>query len=352
MKRYFNIIIFIIFLISGTVGCGKTHTEKAKVKNNDDIKIGVLMYRFDDPFIASVRDTIEKEVEVLNKNSIKNIVIEVMDGKNQQDIQNDQIEEIIDEGYDALAINLVDRSAAAVVIDKAKEANIPIVFFNRQPVQLDMARWDKIYYVGAKAEESGVLQGEIAANYWKTHPDLDKNGDGVMQYVMLEGQAGHQDAILRSKYSISKVQEEGITVEELAKDRANWQRSEAEDKMTTWLENFGSDIEFIFCNNDAMALGAVDSMKDSELFSDNKYIPVVGVDAIKEALQALNNDEIIGTVYNDNVTQGKKVLQIAYYLALNKNPSDYIEDIVYGTYYWISYSKCIKREDAFKELED
>lgn len=345
MKRYFNIIILIIFLITGTVSCGKADTKETEINNINDIKIGVLMYRFDDPFMASVKEIIEKELESLNKNSGKNIDIEVMDGKNQQDIQNDQIEEMIKEGYDTLAINLVDRSAAAVVIDKAKEANIPIVFFNRQPVELDMARWDKIYYVGAKAEESGILQGEIAAKYWKNHPLLDKNGDGIMQYVMLEGQAGHQDAILRSKYSINKVQEEGIIVEELAKDRANWQRSEAEDKMTTWLENFGSDIEFIFCNNDAMALGAVDAMKESQLFSDKKYIPVVGVDAIKEALQALNNGKIIGTVYNDNVTQGEIVLQIAYYLALNKNPSDYIEDIVQGTYYWISYSKCIKEEE-------
>jgi methyl-galactoside transport system substrate-binding protein len=348
MKRYLNIFILIIFIvlsISGNIGCGKTNIQEVEINNNDDIKIGVLIYRFDDPFIASIRDIIKKEVEVLNTTSTRKIVLHMVDGKNQQDIQYDQIDTMINEGYDVLAINLVDRSAASGVIDKAKQANIPIVFFNREPVQVDMARWDRIYYVGAKAEESGMIQGKIAAKHWKLHPCIDKNGDGVMQYVILEGQAGHQDAILRSKYAINTVQKEGISVEKLAKDTANWQRSEAKDKIATWLENFGSDIEFIFCNNDAMALGTVDAMKESELISNNKLIPVIGVDATREAIEAFKNGEIIGTVYNDNVTQGKIVVHMAYYLALNKNPADYIKDIVYGTYYWTPYYEYTEEEE-------
>jgi hypothetical protein len=65
------------------------------------------------------------------------------------------------------------------IIDKANAGNVPVVFFNHEPFADDMKKWDKVYYVGAKAEESSTMQGEIAAEYWKANPSADKNGDGV-----------------------------------------------------------------------------------------------------------------------------------------------------------------------------
>lgn len=121
-------------------------------------------------------------------------------------LANDRIDLFITKRVDALAINPVDRAAAGVIIDKAKRANIPVVFFNREPFADDMQKWDKVYYVGARAEESGTMSGEIIAEYWKTHPEADKNKDGVLQYVLLMGEPGHQDAELRlfagSKFTV------------------------------------------------------------------------------------------------------------------------------------------------------
>lgn len=333
------VVIFLIMLMLLNTGCRKSDEAMSQESYAvNEIKIGVLIYRFDDQFISSVKETIIEQAEEINAMNPQEIIVDMVDGKNQQDIQNDQIDHFIQEGYDALAINLVDRSNAANVIDKAKQADMPIVFFNREPVEVDMARWEKTYYIGAKAEQSGILQGEIAANFWINNPEVDKNGDGIMQYVMLEGQPGHQDALLRTKYAINAVVEQGIEVEELVRDTANWQRSEAKDKMETWLDFFGTDIEFIFSNNDAMALGAIDAMKASSIVED---IPVVGVDAIEPAIEALEKGEIIGTVNNDNAEQGKMVMNMAYYLAINEDPNDYIADIVNGTYLWIPYDKVL-----------
>ena len=89
------------------------------------------------------------------------------------------------------------RTAAGVIIGKAKNANIPVVFFNREPLPEDMKKWDKVYYVGAKAEQSGTMQGELIAKWWKAHPEADKNKDGVIDYVMINGEPGHQDAELQ-----------------------------------------------------------------------------------------------------------------------------------------------------------
>ena len=124
------------------------------------------------------------------------INLNIVDGHGSQVTQNDQVDRLIALDYDILCVNIVDRTSAAVLIDKAQEADIPIVFFNREPVEEDLLRWEHVYYVGAVAEDSGVLQGEILLDYWnKQRERVDRNGDGVLQYVMLEGEPGHQDAL-------------------------------------------------------------------------------------------------------------------------------------------------------------
>ena len=70
---------------------------------------------------------------------------------------------------------MVDRSAASGVIDKAMEADIPIVFFNREPVSEDMNRWEKLYYVGADAKESAVLEGQILVDAYQRESDHDRS---------------------------------------------------------------------------------------------------------------------------------------------------------------------------------
>ena len=103
---------------------------------------------------------------------------------------------------------------------------MPVVFFNVEPEADGLAAAPGNYYVGAKAEDSGVMQGEALVNYWNTVEGADRNGDGVMQYVMIMGDPGHQDSILRTEYSVNTIKEAGIEVEELAVDTANWARAE------------------------------------------------------------------------------------------------------------------------------
>ena len=139
-----------------------------------------------------------------------------MDGQNAQPTQNEQIDLFITKGVPAMAVNQVDRELANVTLDKAKAADIPVVFFNKEPLPEVLPAWDKAYYVGAKAEESGIMQGQLVIDYWKAHPEADKNGDGIIQYVMLSGPADHQDAQIRTVESIKAINDAGIETEELA----------------------------------------------------------------------------------------------------------------------------------------
>jgi methyl-galactoside transport system substrate-binding protein len=212
------------------------------------------------------------------------------------------------------------------------------VFFNREPFPEDMRKWEKVYYVGAKAEQSGTMQGEIAAEWWKAHPETDKNGDGVMQYIMLKGEPGHQDAELRTEFSIKAVTGAGIRVQLLAEDTAMWQRPTAVEKMDAFWSRFGDQIEVVFCNNDDMALGVIESLRKAGFFSGGRYLPVLGVDATAPALQALAEGTLLGTVLNDAVNQGKATFDLAYALATGANATT-AAGAMDGRYCWVPYQK-------------
>lgn len=305
-------------------------------------KIGVAIYKFDDTFMSYVRNAIMD-------NAKGKATVEMVDSQNAQPTQNDQVDSFLSKKMNAIAINPVDRTAAATIINKAKARNIPVVFFNREPLPEDMKKWDKVYYVGAKAEQSGTMQGEIAVDYWKKNPKADKNGDGVLQYIMLKGEPGHQDAELRTEYSIKAVTAAGIKVEKLAEDTAYWDRPKAVEKMKAFYAKFGDKIEMVFCNNDDMALGVIEALRQEGYFTGTKYIPVLGVDATAPALQALEQGTLLGTVLNDAKNQGKATFDLAYALAMGKDPSTAGWKIDDGKYVWVPYQKVTK--DNYKQFK-
>lgn len=299
--------------------------------------IGVAIFRFADTFMTAERGAISNAAYGL-------VNVDIVDSKNSQPKQNDIVDDFISKKYDAMAINPVDRTAAGVIINKAKAANIPVVFMNREPPADDMRKWDQVYYVGAKAEQSGTMEGELLADYWKSHPEADKNKDGIIQYVMLKGEPGHQDAELRTKFSIQALEDAGLQVEKLAEDTAMFDRAKAKAKMAAFLSAHGDKIEAVLANNDDMALGAIDALKDAGYFKDGKYMPVVGVDATAPALEALDDGTLLGTVFNDAKAQGKATLMLANVLARGGTPSkdNTGYDITDGKYVWIPYKKITK----------
>jgi len=300
--------------------------------------IGVAIYKFDDTFMSYTRNAIQQ-------NGQGKAEIQMVDSQNAQPIQNDQVDQFITKKMKAIAINPVDRTAAGAIVDKAKAGKVPVVFFNREPFAEDMGKWDKVYYVGAKAEESGTMQGEIAAEWWIAH----KGKDTPLRYIMLKGEPGHQDAELRTEFSIKAVQAAGIKVELLAEDTAMWDRPRAVEKMDAFWARFGDQIDMVFCNNDDMALGVIESLRKAGFFSGGKFLPVLGVDATAPALQALAEGTLLGTVLNDAQNQGKATFDIAFALATGANPAGAGWNITNGKYIWVPYQKVTR--DNYKNFQ-
>lgn len=302
------------------------------------VLIGSAIYKFDDTFMTGVRTAMQDEAKK------EGATLELVDSQNKQPTQNEQVDTFITKGVNSLAINPVDRTAAAPLIQKAKDKKIPIVFLNREPEEADMKSYDKVWYVGAKAEESGTLSGELIVDYFKAHKEADKNNDGTVQYVMLQGEPGHQDATLRTEYSVKAIEAAGLKTEKLAADTAYWDKAKATDLMKAFITGQGLDkIEAVLCNNDDMALGAIEALKAEGYNKGDaaKYIPVVGVDATAPALQAMKEGSLLGTVLNDAKNQGKATIAIAKAAAdgkeINKENIGY--DVTDNKYVWIKYVK-------------
>lgn len=283
-------------------GCKEKEAQKK-------LHVGVTYYDQSDTYMNELIGSFKESLKEIESDNLEASVT-IRDAAGVQKNQNDQVEELIDEGCNVLCVNLVDRADPSEIIDLAREREVPIIFFNREPVAEDLRQWDKLYYVGADAKQSGILQGELAAELIKKDSQIDKNKDGKIQYVVLEGEMGHQDAIIRTENAVNVLKENGIEVEKLSCKIANWKRAQAQNRMEQIIGEYQNKIELVLSNNDDMALGAVDAYK--RLNYTSAALPVfLGIDGTDMGLQAVKNQELWGTVYNDKEGQAEAMAELS-----------------------------------------
>ena len=304
-----------------------------KPAEKKSIRIGVTLYRGEDAFINNIRSSLEEKAKEYEQQTGIKVNLEIMDPKGNQNTQNSQVDRFLSLEYDAICVNMVDRSAASYVINKAMDAGTPVVFFNREPVEEDMKRWEHLYYVGEDARESAVLQGELLVDAYQENPgSLDLNEDGTVGYVMLEGERSHQDSLIRTEWSVQTMRDGGIPLEKLTGGSANWDRSQAAALMEQWIRQFGDAIEVVIGNNDEMALGAAEAL---ERAGDTRGVKVVGIDGTPQGIEGLKSGKLYGTVQCDSDEYAEVIFEIAAAEALGQNVQEKVE-LEDGTYYQCS----------------
>lgn len=288
---------------------------------------GVLIFDYANDYCFHVRTGMIKAAE-----GIANL--EMVDSQNNQALQTDQVDTLINKGVDGLLIAIVDPMAAPTIIDKCRNADIPVVFVNRRPDLAEIASYDKCWYVGAATQQPGEAQAEMVIEDWKKNPAFDKNGDGVMQYILVKGENGHANAEARCQGIELIFNEAGFKREQLDMQPGMWNAAIARGLMETWYGKFGDEIECIMSNNDAMALGIIEALKGEGYFTGDKFMPVYGVNAIPEGLDALEEGTLMGTVMSDMVSEGECTFRVAYNFVTGKNVTDGIE-------YGMDENKCV-----------
>lgn len=309
----------------GDSGSGKKDqtSSDASTSVNSNLNVGVFYYTYSDAYISSVRTALDTQL----KNA--GVTYQDYDANSNQTTQNEQIDTAISQGTNLLIVNLVTTGsvdASSLIIEKAKDAGIPVVFFNRAlaPDGEDadvLSSYDKLAFVGTDAPEAGHMQGQMIGNYVVEHFDeIDLNGDGKISYAMFKGQEGNVEAIYRTQYAVedaNAILEENNLPDLEYFDSSNsdcyqvdldgnWSATAANNYMVTNLAQYseanGNMIELVICNNDGMAEGVISALNDKGYnLGDGKstVIPVFGVDATDAAKQYIADGKMIGTIKQD-----------------------------------------------------
>lgn len=329
--------IFIVILMTFTL---------SSCQNNSYDKIPLIIYNEEDPYIDNFKDQILEDADGL---------FEVMsyDSQNSQIKQNEIIVEVLAKNPRAIIVNPVDRLGAYTIIEKAKEYNVPVVFFNREPLAEDLNTWNYSFYIGALDEESVEIQAEIVQELFGLPgqlSDLDINGDYHIQAVILKGEQGHQAAEIRTNHVVSVLEQAGYELDLMAIQVCNWNTQEAFNFMIDFIPDQSGEVELVISNNDAMAIGAIEALLELEVFKDlnedgfydrenDDWIPVLGIDALNEAIPYLENGTLSGTVLNDSSTQSEAIVELVDALINGRDPNSISFDIVDESFIWIEYKR-------------
>jgi inositol transport system substrate-binding protein len=264
-------------------------------------KIGVSMALFDDNFLTVLRNGIEAQSKDLG------VEVQIEDAQNDVAKQLDQIKNFAASGVTAIIVNPVDTSATQAMSDAAAAANIPLVYVNRQPINVDTLP-DNQAFVASNEEESGTLETIEVCKQFKA---MGKTEASV--YIMM-GELSNQAAVQRTK-DIHDVMAAGkceVKLNIIDEQTANWSRDQAQNMMTNWL-SAGKPFDGVIANNDEMAIGALQAMKAANV--DMKSVVVGGVDATQDALAAMQAGELDVTVFQNAAGQGAGALRAAIALA-------------------------------------
>jgi inositol transport system substrate-binding protein len=263
--------------------------------------VGVSMARFDDNFLTVLRNGIQSYADE------NGIGVQIEDAQDDVAKQLDQINNFIASGVDAIVVNPVDTSATQAMSDAAAAGGVPLVYVNRQPINLDSLP-DNQAFVASNEVDSGSLETMALCDNWAAE------GKSEVNVYVMQGQLSNQAAVQRTQdiYDVIEAGKCAVKVNVIDQQTANWSRDEAQNLMTNWLST-GAAFDGVIANNDEMAIGAIQAMKAAGI--DMASVQVGGVDATQDALAAMQAGDLDVTVFQNAAAQGSGSLNAAVALA-------------------------------------
>lgn len=306
-NRMLSLFLALLLLSFSLIGCSGGRQSD----------VHVFYYNFSDTYISSVRSALSAELNTAG------IGHQEYDAAGNQTTQTEQIRTALTKGARVLLVNIVNTGSedtANEIVKLAKDAGARLIFFNREVSDAVVNSYDRCAYIGTRAEEAGILQGEMIGEYLlQNYEKYDLNRDGQISYILFKGEEGNNEAIFRTKYS---VEEANKVLTDAGKkplrfyDSANangylvdrngqWSAAAAGEYMNTALttNNAANNnmIELVICNNDGMAEGAISALNAAgyNKGGDSPTIPVFGVDATEAAKSLIEKGQMSGTVKQD-----------------------------------------------------
>lgn len=329
---------------SGTAETGNT----GEAAGEEGLKIAFFMYENSNTFTTYIRKGLE------NYGAENGVTVDSFDGKSDQSTQTDAITTTLAKGgYDLIVVNPVDSGAGATINALCEQYDIPVIYADRAPDLVGgiLDEYEQAYYVGLDWSDPGAVQAQMVYEAWTADQSkLDKNGDGVLQYVILQGNVAQQNAIYRCAAideAFTAWNEDGtMPSEQLDIQDGNWSSDKGKDVMDAWNVKFGDQIEAVLCNNDTMAMGAIESLKTAGAFDDGNGPVVYGINAIPDVWEMIEDGYMAGSVLTSPYQEAKIIIDMTKNICAGKEP---LEDTDYK---WGEFGKDVRVADVAINLEN
>ncbi len=340
MKKKLALALAAVMMIGLFAGCGGNKTASSgsaagsqassgSAAQAEELNVGVFYYDFSDVYISSVRASMDEQLTAMG------VKFTNYDAAGSQPSQTEQVNTAITGGTNLLIVNIVETATsdpAKDIVDAAKEAGIPVIFFNREVADNDVINsYDKCAFVGTNAPDAGHMQGEMIGNYLLAHYDeVDLNGDGTISYVMFKGQEANAEAEARTQYGVEDADailtaagkpalayyDASASTKYLVDTAGKWSAQAANDYMVSLLGSYNEDngnmVELIICNNDGMAEGAISALQNVGYNNGEgtTIIPVFGVDATDSAKALIKAGNMTGSIKQDAVGMATTIMAL------------------------------------------
>lgn len=260
-----------------------------------DYTIGFSISTLNNPFFVTLQDGAEEKAEELGVNLV------MVDAQDDEAKQVNDVEDLIQQGVDLIMINPTDSSSVISAVELANAEGIPVITVDRESEGGEI-----VTHIASDNVAGGEMAGELL---------VDLVGDGAL-VAELEGIPGSSAARERGE-GFNNIAEDSLDV--ATSQTANFNRAEGLTVMENILQS-NPDIVGVFAHNDEMALGALEAIEGS----GNEDIVIVGFDATDDAVAAVENGRLAGTVAQQPTLIGEEALDAALAILNGESVEDFI----------------------------
>ncbi len=315
MRKRMSLIMILIILTISLYGCGAVD---GSVSLSTNMKM-VLLLSSPDTFRTNLANAAKSYAES------KGVQLDILDSENSIEVQVGQIEQAVTDGYDVILCNPVDTDTALQL--EAAAGELPIVFFNSCP-DANYLEKDKYMYVGSNEEVAGAFQAEYILEKFASKDEIN--------IAVIKGQNLHSATEGRTDALKNALNDSGKKINYVFTDNADWDTDIAKEMFDIFLKT-GKPVDCVACNNDAMALGIIESCKENKI--DISTLPILGIDATEQGCQAIIDGDMVFTVYQPAVGQGEAAVEAGIVLGSGKTATTIEGASEDGKYVWVPFEK-------------
>ena len=282
-------------------------------------KVGIAIHDMSDPVAKEYALVLQEELKA------QGYVVTVEDAKNDQSLQNAQIEKWAKKKYAAVIVSPVMVSAASETVEIVNQANVTIIFIHKPVSFAALAAWDKVSYVGNTINVWGKCLGDAVLGLPN---EGDINGDGVVSYLLVQDnpeniqKKGGTNALLQTLQTGEKA------VKEIKQITTNAMESESSSLCAQAIAQYGKDIEVVICDSEASVLGAMQAIQEGGRVVGGDIYLVSTADT-QQVFTEVAKGKITAVVHRDFGTLAQKTAE-ALKLFLNDQTTEqrYLIDCV------------------------